>query len=93
MRSTLDLISARALPPLAFIGDGLGILSAIVVIIVLGTGAFLCLVAYDLNTDFRRLDTRDAKRARAAAAGAAAPKRTKERVPATPKVPADKAVR
>jgi len=96
MRSTLDLISSRAVPPLAFLGDGFGILEAIVIIIVVTTAAFLCLVAYDLNTDFRRFDKRDAKRAAAIAAGTSAPKRprerTRERRPATAQA-ANKAVR
>ncbi len=97
MRSTLDLVSSRAVPPLAFLGDGFGILEVVVAVIVLVTAIFLCVIAYDLNTDFRRFAKRDAKHAAKVAAGRARPKPTKERpAPAgtnTRKVPADKAIR
>jgi hypothetical protein len=95
MRSTLDLISSRAVPPLAFLGDGFGILEVVVALIVVVTGGFLCVVAYDLNTDFRRMAKRDAKHAAKVAAGDARPKRVPQRRPApqSPKVPADKAIR
>jgi len=69
MRSIVDLASARAISPLAFLGNGFGLLEALVVLTIATTGAFLCLVAYDLNTNFRRLTTRDAKRATVEAAG------------------------